>query len=1023
MAQSGDDAAAVEMVPVTDRQNDVKEKKKNSPEDLKSELQMDEHLIPLEELYSRLETNPSQGLSSKLAEEKLKRDGPNALTPPKQTSEIVKFLLQLFGGFSALLWLGTFLCLLAYTIEEVDTPGGSMDNLYLGIVLFLVVVITACFSYYQEAKSASILKSFSKLVPQDTVVLRDGEFGPISVEKLVIGDIVSVKFGDRLPADIRIITSAGFKVDNSSLTGESEPQARSPNCTSQQPLETNNIAFFSSSALEGTCTGVVIHTGDHTVMGRIARLTGSIVEEKTPIAIEISYFIHLITSVAVALGVGSLAICLGLGYHWLQAVLYFISMLVANVPEGLLATVTVCLTLTAQRMKTKNCLVRKLEAVETLGSTSVICSDKTGTLTQNRMTVAHMWYANEIYESNTNEDIHHPERTLRASSKGWDALSRVAGLCNRATFNTNQGHIKVLDRICNGDASESALLKCFELEVGSIEKYREKHPKICEIPFNSTNKYQLSIHERADGDEYILVIKGAPERILENCSRYLTSNGTEEPISEEFRQAFNKTYLDLGGVGERVLGFAHQILDTSNYPKGYEFDTDKMNFPSNDLCFVGLMSLLDPPRSNVPEAVFKCRTAGIKVIMVTGDHPITAKAIARMVGIISRGNKTADELAQEQGFTVFSQEIRQSAEAIVVSGTELLDMSDDDLDVILTSYREIVFARTSPTQKLRIVEGCRRADWVVAVTGDGVNDAPALRRANIGVAMGITGSDVSKQAADMILLDDNFASIVTGVEEGRLIFDNLKKSIAYTLTSNIPEITPFLLFIIASVPLPLGVITILFIDLGTDLVPAISLAYEEPESNIMDRKPRDSKRDKLVNSRLIGIAYGQIGVMQALAGFFCYFVIMGENGFLPSTLIGLRASWDNPVAHVEDSYGQEWTFEARKRLEQTCHTGFFISIVIVQWADLLICKTRLNSIFQQGMKNYYLIFGLLSETCLAVFLAYCPVINGVFRLHGLRLEWMCAAVGFSLMIFVYDELRKLIIRRYPGGWVEKETYF
>ena len=316
---------------------------------------------------------------------------------------------------------------------------------------------------------------------------------------------------------------------------------------------------------------------------------------------------------------------------------------------------------------------------------------------------------------------------------------------------------------------------------------------------------------------------------------------------------------------------------------------------------------------------------------------------------------------------------RANCHAAVIHGGEIKDLTDEQIDEILMYHSEIVFARTSPQQKLIIVEGCQRMGAIVAVTGDGVNDSPALKKADIGVAMGIAGSDVSKQAADMILLDDNFASIVTGVEEGRLIFDNLKKSIAYTLTSNIPEISPFLLFILADVPLPLGTVTILCIDLGTDMVPAISMAYEKAESDIMKRPPRNPFTDKLVNERLISMAYGQIGMIQMSAGFFVYFVILAENGFLPGRLFGLRKEWDSiAVNDLEDSYGQEWTFRDRKILEYTCHTAFFVSIVVVQWADLIICKTRKLSVFQQGMGNWFMNFGLFFETALACFLSYTP---------------------------------------------------
>lgn len=444
-----------------------------------------------------------------------------------------------------------------------------------------------------------------------------------------------------------------------------------------------------------------------------------------------------------------------------------------------------------------------------------------------------------------------------------------------------------------------------ELACGNVLDFRKKNRKICEIPFNSTNKYHVTIHETENRDGYLLCMKGAPERILERCST-IYFDGKEKQLDAKMREAFEKAYLELGGLGERVIGFCDLKLPADKFGPDYKFDPDEANFPLDNLRFVGLVSMIDPPRAAVPDAVAKCRSAGIKVIMVTGDHPITAKAIAKAVGIISEGSETVDDIAARKRIPVEQVNPRE-ANAAVVHGGELRDLSTEQLDEILKYHKEIVFARTSPQQKLIIVEGCQRQGAIVAVTGDGVNDSPALKKADIGVAMGIAGSDVSKQAADMILLDDNFASIVTGVEEGRLIFDNLKKSIAYTLTSNIPEISPFLFFIIFNIPLPLGTVTILCIDLGTDMVPAISLAYEQAESDIMKRQPRDPKKDKLVNERLISMSYGQIGFIQAAAGFFTYFVVMAENGFLPNILFGIRNDWDSrAINDVADSYNQEW---------------------------------------------------------------------------------------------------------------------
>jgi len=1000
-------------------------KKEKDFDELKQELELDVHKVPLDELCRRFNTDKDRGMSTKQAEANIEKYGLNELTPPPTTPEWVKFCQCLFSGFSLLLWFGAILCFVAYGIQASAFEEPPDDNLYLGVVLTAVVTVTGIFSYYQESKSAKIMESFKNLVPQFARVYRDGKKVDLEAKRVTVGDIVDIQFGDRIPADVRVIESKGFKVDNSSLTGESEPQLRTPEYTHENPLETKNLAFFSTNAVEGTMKGVVVNTGDNTVMGRIAGLASGLDSGDTPIAKEIAHFIHLITGVAVFLGVTFFVIAFILGYHWLDAVIFLIGIIVANVPEGLLATVTVCLTLTAKRMAKKNCLVKNLEAVETLGSTSTICSDKTGTLTQNRMTVAHMWFDDNIEEADTTES-QTAKTSYDKTASGWKTLERVACLCNRSEFKSDDENMKkpVLQREVNGDASEAAILKCTELSTGNVMAYRGRNKKVCEIPFNSTNKYQVSVHETEDKSDsrYLIAMKGAPERILDRCTTIVV-NGVDQPLNDQWKEKFNEAYMDLGGRGERVLGFCDTLLDAEKFPPGFKFDSDDVNFPLENLRFVGLMSMIDPPRAAVPDAVMKCRSAGIKVIMVTGDHPITAKAIARSVGIISENNETVEDIASRLNIDIKDVNPRD-AHAAVINGGELKDVKEKELDEILMYHSEIVFARTSPQQKLIIVEGCQRMGAIVAVTGDGVNDSPALKKADIGVAMGIAGSDVSKQAADMILLDDNFASIVTGVEEGRLIFDNLKKSIAYTLTSNIPEISPFLLFILADVPLPLGTVTILCIDLGTDMVPAISMAYEQAESDIMKRQPRNPFTDKLVNERLISMAYGQIGMIQASAGFFVYFVIMCENGFWPNKLLGLRKQWDSiAINDLEDSYGQEWTYKDRKILEYTCHTAFFVSIVVVQWADLMICKTRKNSIFTQGMKNWFMNFGLVFETVLAAFLSYCPGMDKGLRMYPLYFNWWLPAIPFSILIFCYDETRKFLLRRNPGGWIEKETYY
>merc|ERR1712115_235248 len=490
-------------------------KKEKNLNELKQELEIDVHRVSVDELCKRFTSNVADGLTDDQVKKGIAEYGLNQLTPPPTTPEWIKFCQCLFSGFAMLLWFGAILCFLAYGIQASAYEEPPDDNLYLGIVPSAVVTVTGIFSYYQEAKSAKIMESFKNLVPQYAVVRRNGEKITVKAAELTLGDIVEIKFGDRVPADLRVIEARGFKVDNSSLTGESEPQTRSPEFTNENPLETRNLAFFSTNAVEGTCVGMVVNIGDNTVMGRIAGLASGLEGGQTPIAKEIEHFIHIITAVAVFLGV----------------TFFIIGIIVANVPEGLLATVTVCLTLTAKRMAAKNCLVKNLEAVETLGSTSCICSDKTGTLTQNRMTVAHMWFDNKIVEADTSED--QSGSAFDKNAPGWKTLERVACLCNRAEFKGGQEGISVLKREVNGDASEAAILKCTELSKGNVMGYRDANKKVCEIPFNSTNKFQVSIHECDDKsvDGYLLVMKGAPERILDRCSTIIV-NGKELPMNQ-----------------------------------------------------------------------------------------------------------------------------------------------------------------------------------------------------------------------------------------------------------------------------------------------------------------------------------------------------------------------------------------------------------------------------------------------------------------------------------------------------------
>ena len=904
--------------------------------------------------------------------EKLEQDGLNRLTPPKTTPLWVKFLEEMFGLFPCMLWVGGILCFIAFWLRK------EADNLYLGIVLVAVVVITGCFSFYQNAKSDSMMAAFANMLPPQVKVKRvnkDGrsEIVEVEAERLVKGDIIIVTGGDAIPADIRIVECTDdMAVDNAAITGESEPIKRKAVKTDDDPLETKNLAFFGTQVPEGTATGVVIQTGDETFMGRIAALALSTDVVATPIAIEIEHFIRIITAIAVFLGVTFFLIGqFYVGSDWITNLVFVIGIIVANVPEGLLATVTVSLTLTATKMVKKKVLVKNLEGVETLGSTSCICSDKTGTLTKNDMTVVQIVYGGpqgfDIFDCKSS--FTNGRSTYDENSGSFTKLQRCGTLCNVSTFKVEsktdregnpvpfrgdvvQGDGTIIEEVLwktVGNASEGAMIK-FCHAFRDIEEYRSANPLLTAIPFNSKNKYQVHVHELEGGAGRAVLMKGAPERIIDRCTKAIV-NGQVVELTAEMSAGIKKLQDRLSENGLRVLGFCEYELG-AEYGGSYEFQTqmddyDSPNFPIGDfyeennrelkvrsgeldasklkplhpkakegMTFIGLMALIDPPRDAVPGAVAKCKTAGVKVIMVTGDHPKTAQAIAKSVGILwgdtkddimrknaerPRPDGTMGLMAGDPGY-----QDPDDAEAIVVPGTDIsADMPVERWDEIL-DHPQIVFARTSPQQKLIIVENNQRKGHIVAVTGDGVNDSPALKKADIGVAMGIAGSDVSKNAADMILLDDNFASIVSGIEEGRLIFDNLKKSICYTLTSNIPEITPFLCWVTPSTPLPLPTILILAIDLGTDMVPAISMAYEEAEADIMKRPPRNSKVDRLVTKKLIFLAYLQIGIMQATSGFYTWMVVLNDYGFPPHILpfIDRGNTFGKQFLHCRFSGGQ-----------------------------------------------------------------------------------------------------------------------
>jgi sodium/potassium-transporting ATPase subunit alpha len=1030
-----------------------------------------EHLLSLQEIESTLKTNYETGLSSEEAAMRLERDGPNRLTPPPVTPLWVKFMLHLFGGFAMLLWVGAVLCFIVYGINS------DGQNLTLGIVLTAVVIITGIFSFYQEFKSDSVMAGFLKLSETEADVLRDGKYISINADQIVCGDVIKIEKGFKVSADMIVVASNGIKVDNSSLTGESEPQKRTNQKTDDLPFRTRNVVFFSTNCTEGVGKGVAVRTGDKTAIGQIAKFTTQGEKPDTLMKAEIKRFVHIISSIAVGLGVVFFILAAATGYEILDAAIFTIGIIVANVPEGLLATVTVALAITAQRMHSKNVLVKSTETVETLGSINAIASDKTGTLTQNRMTVRHAIFnsskvnkipagrldstvaapvsrrmseeaiiqnaestekleatrelskvmaSGEIHPNTAtdfNVGLHAVNRAtgkVRSTNQDLIDLVQCAGLCNHAEFHPEDSGKPILNRRTSSDPSEGALLK-FAHSHASVYDLRTNFKEVGCIPFSSATKWMATIHEVQAGGHRV-IIKGAPERVLERCAVH----GANEPITPEIISEIEDANAEVAENGERVLAFAEFLLP--DIPHGFEFQTDAqegdgLNFPVEGMRFVGMLSLEDPPRDEVPPAVGCCHEAGITVIMVTGDHPLTARSIAGQVGIL---NPSAEGgLAPLYDMNMKPAERRDpSKNSVVVTGGELDDFDEDDWNYVLTRT-DIVFARTLPHQKQSIVARLQANNMVVAVTGDGVNDAPALKKADVGIAMG-TGSQVAQDAADMILMDDNFASIVKGIEEGRLIFANLKKSIAYTLTSNIPEITPFLMQIAFRVPLALTTIMILCIDLGTDMLPAISFAYEYSELDIMQQPPRDREKDKLVTMQLISWSYLQIGVVQAIASFTGFFIVFDRVGhFSISSLFADRQGneWSDDT-DAEDlaaiANGGQCKFindndrcvyhEERQDILSQAQTAYLVAIVIAQMANVIICKTRINSIVNHGFTNMVLNVGVLQETLLIVLLVYAPFLNMAFGTSPVDgMDWV-TPVPFFVFLIVYDEVRKYILR-------------
>lgn len=827
------------------------------------------------------------------------------------------------------------------------------------------------------------------------------------------------------------------------ITGESEAIDTSVAAQDPNALEARNLIFNGSLVVDGGCYAVVVRTGDATLIGTMVELTGDVGKANSTLKNDIEYFVKILTAFSLVQAALIFIVGTARGLNPLDVFIQgFVTIMIGNVPQGLPTTVTACLYLVAESMTKQNVLVKKLDIVETLGSCTLICTDKTGTLTLNQMSVANTW----VYDKQLSNDQFEALSTKQTSSnKNSDTsfiqhrkLMEIAVLNSRVVLERKTESSPLEP---TSDATELGFYKFFSNFTQThfqqdIESYRAANPKVHDIPFNSSFKWQMTIHrikEEGGTTRQYLFLKGAPDVLLSKCSFYLSADGQYREIDEEFKRVYQNVYEDFGGNGERVLGFAMKPLlrsfeeEMSQNPRYKEKLREDLigkntETPINDLIFVGLITLLDPPRPEVPQAVKDCHTAGVKVVMVTGDHPLTAAAIARKIGLITL--PTRDVLAKERGIPA-AQVPEEDIQAVVVHGSQIPSMNEQDWQT-LVSKKEIVFARTSPEQKLIIVKEFTKAGNITAMTGDGVNDSPALKQAAIGVAMGLNGSAVAKEAADIVLLDDNFASIVVGIREGRLLYANLRKSVAYTLAHLTPEVIPVLIWGLGGIPQPMGSLFTLCIDLLTELVPATSFAYEKAESLIMQVPPRNVKTDKLTSFNLLFYAYVQAGFILTAGCFLYYFRVFQRYGVSPQELFDNNnryfPSLDGESSfHTTDGSGRVYSPDDQNYILAVVQTGWYIMIWAGQAAHVWVCRTTTVSIFEHGFwDNSVCNYGVFIAIGLGCLVSYTPGIRVIVgSANPFSLEILYASLLVWGVFWIFTEWRKWVTRNYPESWVNK----
>ncbi|MBM6682675.1 cation-translocating P-type ATPase [Collinsella intestinalis] len=907
------------------------------------------------------------GLASEEAGSRQQTAGKNLIESAKKRSPLLAFLSNFTHLMAVLLWVAGAIAFFAGMPE-------------LGVAVWLVNIINGVFSFWQEHRASQATEALKKMLPAYATVIRDGQEQKILAEDLVPGDVMLLAEGDKISADARVIQSSDLQVNQSTLNGESTPSRKTADAVLEEGLsaaEIPNLVFAGTSVSEGNGRAVVFRIGMATEFGKIASLTQNMEAAESPLTRELNRLTKQVTVFAMCMGIAFFLLSMFVVKEpFASSFIFALGMVVAFIPEGLLPTVTLSLAMAVQRMSTRNALVKKLDSVEALGSTSVICTDKTGTLTQNEMTVNHLWTATREYE--ISGVGYEPQGTIEAEGRSWRAVDDadlelllegglLCGNARLAAPETEGGRWEVY-----GDPTEACLI--VSAAKGGIDRteLEKRMPRIKELPFESRRKRMTTVHaleHPVDGARRLAFVKGAPNEVV-RLSTKVRRNGKTVELDEATRtriMAANDTYA---ADGLRVLAVAYRPLDgidaDADIPASLsDYDPDTIE---RNLTFVGLEVMMDPPRPEVAAAVAECRRAGIRIVMITGDYGLTAASIARRLKIVE-----GDDVS-------------------VISGFELAHMDDEELKRRLAG--QVVFARMAPEQKLRVVTALQEMGEIVAVTGDGVNDAPALKKADIGVAMGITGTDVAKEAADMILTDDNFASIVAAIEEGRAVYSNIRKFLLYILNSNAPEAVPSAVYLLSggAVPLPLTTMQILTIDLGTDMLPALGLGTEPPEDAIMDQPPRDP-HERLLNRHVLVKAFLWYGLMASIAAMAGYLVVNLLNGWAPGM----------PFFGVGDDTDPVY-------IQATTMT--LAGIVFAQIGQVMNCRTERTSVLKIGLfSNRRILVGIVFEVALIVFLTMFPPLQAVF--HTAPLGWQDYAFLCCIppVVFVIEEARKAWLRR------------